>query len=130
MCMGRGSDKTFDPTVYVLLHTKYKMSEPQLRTRHRPVYAASVAKCAAVALNARDDEDPAKPDPSALQAIARVWGCELGPELVMVGDSPTHDAGAGHKPGYLRFPDGTQPADRPARGGNKPPRPRARRPVL
>jgi phosphoglycolate phosphatase-like HAD superfamily hydrolase len=47
----------------------------------------------------RDDEYPAKPDPSALQAIARVWGCELGPELVMVGDSPTHDVGAGKAAG-------------------------------
>jgi hypothetical protein len=96
---------------------KYKMSsarEPQLRTRHRPVYAASVAKCASVALIAPDYKYPAKPDPSALQAIAPVWGCELRPELVMVGDSPTHDAGAGHKSGYLASPGwNSLPIDQP-----------------
>jgi HAD superfamily hydrolase (TIGR01549 family) len=50
-------------------------------------------------LISRDDEYPAKPDPSALHAIARVWDCEPGPELVMVGDSPTHDVGAGKAAG-------------------------------
>jgi phosphoglycolate phosphatase-like HAD superfamily hydrolase len=50
-------------------------------------------------LISRDSEYPAKPDPSALQAIAHTWGCESGPELIMVGDSPAHDVGAGKAAG-------------------------------
>ena len=39
----------------------------------------------------RDDPHPAKPDPAALSAIAAAWGLPLGPELAMVGDSPSND---------------------------------------
>ena len=38
----------------------------------------------------RDDASlPPKPDPAALASIAAAWGLPLGPELLMVGDSPS-----------------------------------------
>merc|ERR1712070_794414 len=47
----------------------------------------------------RDDPFPAKPDPSALSAIADQWEVPLGPELLMVGDSPKYDVGFGKQAG-------------------------------
>jgi len=47
----------------------------------------------------RDDDFPAKPDPGALAAIAEHWGVQLGPELLMVGDSPSNDIAFGHAAG-------------------------------
>jgi HAD superfamily hydrolase (TIGR01549 family) len=44
----------------------------------------------------RDDVAlPAKPDPAALAHIAQSWQVPLGPELLMVGDSPSNDVGFG-----------------------------------
>ena len=39
----------------------------------------------------RDDPYPPKPDPASARAIADEWGEELGPSLLMVGDSPAND---------------------------------------
>jgi len=47
----------------------------------------------------RDDAHPAKPDPAALGAIAASWGVALGPELLMIGDSPSNDVRFGKAAG-------------------------------
>lgn len=48
----------------------------------------------------RDDATlPAKPDPAALSAIAAAWDVPLGPEVLMVGDSPSNDVGFGKAAG-------------------------------
>lgn len=44
-------------------------------------------------------ELPAKPDPAAMFAIAKVWGVPVGPGLVMVGDSPSNDVAFGKAAG-------------------------------
>lgn len=43
----------------------------------------------------RDDPYPPKPDTRALSAIADAWRTPLGPELLMVGDSPANDVAFG-----------------------------------
>lgn len=48
----------------------------------------------------RDDAAlPAKPDPAAMKAIASKWGLPLGPDLLMVGDSPSNDVKFGKAAG-------------------------------
>jgi len=39
----------------------------------------------------RDDDFEPKPHPAAFEEVAKQWGAPLGPELVMVGDSPSND---------------------------------------
>eukprot|EP00930_Biecheleria_cincta_P100407 TRINITY_DN92045_c0_g1_i1.p1 TRINITY_DN92045_c0_g1~~TRINITY_DN92045_c0_g1_i1.p1 ORF type:complete len:426 (-),score=64.87 TRINITY_DN92045_c0_g1_i1:82-1359(-) len=44
----------------------------------------------------RDDATlPPKPDPAALKTIASKWNLPLGPDLLMVGDSPSNDVAFG-----------------------------------
>lgn len=70
----------------------------------------------------RDDPIPDKPDPAALHLIAEKWGVELGPELLMIGDSPSKDVVFGKAAGistalvdsgrrFLESPDSTGGAD-------------------
>eukprot|EP00471_Norrisiella_sphaerica_P010610 CAMPEP_0184499242 /NCGR_PEP_ID=MMETSP0113_2-20130426/40937_1 /TAXON_ID=91329 /ORGANISM="Norrisiella sphaerica, Strain BC52" /LENGTH=438 /DNA_ID=CAMNT_0026887077 /DNA_START=1 /DNA_END=1317 /DNA_ORIENTATION=- len=48
----------------------------------------------------RDHKDiPFKPDPKALEVIAEAWDVPLGPEILMVGDSPSNDVVFGKKAG-------------------------------
>ena len=47
---------------------------------------------------------PPKPDPAALASIAAAWGLPLGPELLMVGDSPANDVGFGRAAGVSTAP--------------------------
>ncbi|KAK3273003.1 hypothetical protein CYMTET_18732 [Cymbomonas tetramitiformis] len=47
----------------------------------------------------RCDEVPAKPDPTALNLIAKEWGVDPGPELIMIGDSPSNDVAFGKAAG-------------------------------
>mmetsp|Transcript_53734 Transcript_53734/g.96601 ORF Transcript_53734/g.96601 Transcript_53734/m.96601 type:complete len:397 (+) Transcript_53734:78-1268(+) len=47
----------------------------------------------------RDDDFPAKPDPTALNAIAARWGLPVSRDLLMVGDSPSNDVGFGKAAG-------------------------------
>mmetsp|Transcript_92149 Transcript_92149/g.298052 ORF Transcript_92149/g.298052 Transcript_92149/m.298052 type:complete len:214 (-) Transcript_92149:485-1126(-) len=42
---------------------------------------------------------PAKPHPASLLEIARLWGVPAGPELLMVGDSPSNDVAFGRAAG-------------------------------
>ena len=55
--------------------------------------------------HSRDDDGsggpplPPKPDPAALASIAAAWGVPLGPEILMVGDSPANDVGFGKAAG-------------------------------
>eukprot|EP00798_Chlamydomonas_sp_ICE-L_P007886 gene7886-1099_t len=44
-----------------------------------------------VALSRDDTSIPPKPDPEALRVIAGKWGVDPGPDLLMVGDSPSMD---------------------------------------
>ena len=43
----------------------------------------------------RDDPLPPKPNTAALSAVADAWRTPLGPELLMVGDSPANDVAFG-----------------------------------
>mmetsp|Transcript_54857 Transcript_54857/g.90952 ORF Transcript_54857/g.90952 Transcript_54857/m.90952 type:complete len:384 (+) Transcript_54857:131-1282(+) len=43
----------------------------------------------------RDDVWPAKPDPAAMAAICEQWGVAAGPDVLMVGDSPSNDVAFG-----------------------------------
>eukprot|EP00439_Symbiodinium_sp_Y106_P049899 s3159_g6.t1 len=47
----------------------------------------------------RDDVEHDKPHPAALEAIATEWNQQLGPGLLMVGDSPSNDIGFGKAAG-------------------------------
>jgi len=47
----------------------------------------------------RDDVYPPKPDPAAFAAIVASWGLALGPEVLMVGDSPSNDVAFGKAAG-------------------------------
>jgi HAD superfamily hydrolase (TIGR01549 family) len=55
----------------------------------------SVAQAGLIAFSmaiSRDSEGvPPKPDPTAFKLIADSFGVALGPELLMVGDSPDND---------------------------------------
>eukprot|EP00466_Bigelowiella_natans_P010998 jgi/Bigna1/56044/estExt_Genewise1Plus.C_810035 len=59
-------------------HFHTKLWEPLGLPQFNPAYS-------------RDDEVPAKPEPGALEAIAKKWNVPLGPGILMVGDSPTND---------------------------------------
>eukprot|EP00808_Paulinella_micropora_P026565 g25625.t1 len=50
-------------------------------------------------LISRDSDLPPKPDPAAIGVIAHAWDQAPGRELVMVGDSVTHDVGFGRAAG-------------------------------
>lgn len=53
----------------------------------------------APAISRDDAAMPAKPDPAAMQAIASKWNLPLGPDVLMVGDSPSNDIKFGKNAG-------------------------------
>ncbi|CAE7564374.1 unnamed protein product [Symbiodinium natans] len=65
---------------------------------HDKLWGAAGLPCFHPALS-RDDVEHDKPHPAALEAIAKEWGHQLGPELLMVGDSPSNDIGFGKAAG-------------------------------